>query len=52
MLKCTSIVDLSYGQFIYRWGDAPLRYISLSLFAENYTKLRLPNGIKYCHQGC
>ncbi|KAJ8299607.1 hypothetical protein KUTeg_023667 [Tegillarca granosa] len=27
-------VDKSYGQFIYRWGDAPLRYAILTMFAE------------------
>lgn len=47
-----NLVDLSYGQFIYRWGDAPLRYISLSLFAKNETKIPLPNKVKYCHRHC
>lgn len=46
------LVDFSYGQFIYRWGDAPLRYISLSLFADNHKKISLPKYIKYCHKDC
>lgn len=52
MFQFINLVDLSYGQFIYRWGDAPLRYISLSLYAENYTKISLPKQIKYCHKDC
>lgn len=52
MFQFINLIDLSYGQFIYRWGDAPLRYISLSLFAENYSKISLPKSVIYCHQGC
>lgn len=52
MLQFTYLVDLSYGQFIYRWGDAPLRYISLSLFANSTSKIAIPKNVKYCHQNC
>lgn len=52
ILQFTSLVDLSYGQFIYRWGDAPLRYISLSLYTKNNTIISLPKGVKYCHNKC
>lgn len=27
-------IDASHGQYKYRWGDAPLRYATLALFAE------------------
>lgn len=52
VLKFTNLVDLSYGQFIYRWGDAPLRYISLSLYASNKSLIPIPKTVKYCHRGC
>lgn len=52
MIKFTNLVDLSYGQFIYRWGDAPLRYISLSLYANNKSLIPIPKIIRYCHRGC
>lgn len=29
-----NFVDLSWGVFLHRWGDAPLRYIALALFAK------------------
>lgn len=52
MFQFSNIVDLSYGQFIYRWGDAPLRYISLSLFAKNSSKIEIPKEVYYCHHTC
>ena len=43
-------VDDSRGIFLYRWGDAPLRYITLALFA-NATEIlhRQTLGLIYCH---
>jgi mannosyltransferase len=29
-----AFVDASWGIYLYRWGDSPLRYIALALFAE------------------
>lgn len=46
------LIDLSYGQFLYRWGDAPLRYISLSLYAEQKSKISIPKNVIYCHNLC
>jgi hypothetical protein len=50
VLDFTKAVDESQGIFLYRWGDAPLRYITLALFTNatqvlHRTKLRL----RYCH---
>ena len=43
-------VDESQGIFLYRWGDAPLRYIELALFAKPEEVLhRLQLGLEYCH---
>lgn len=52
MLQFATLVDLSYGQFIYRWGDAPLRYISLSLYSNSKSKISIPRNVKYCHRYC
>lgn len=32
--KFINAVDRSHGQYKYRWGDAPLRYATLAIFAE------------------
>ncbi|CAF1073772.1 unnamed protein product [Adineta steineri] len=43
-------VDESRGIFLYRWGDAPLRYITLTLFANEKQILhREKLGLNYCH---
>lgn len=52
MIQFTSLIDFSYGQFIYRWGDAPLRFISLSLYTYKESKIPLPIHVKYCHVRC
>lgn len=52
MIQFVNLVDYSYGQFIYRWGDAPLRFISLSLYAKRNAKISIPKNIKYCHKDC
>lgn len=43
-------IDESRGIFLYRWCDAPLRYITLALFA-NATEIlhRQTFGLIYCH---
>ncbi len=50
VLDFTKAVDESQGIFLYRWGDAPLRYITLALFA-NATEIlhRSKLGLDYCH---
>jgi len=50
VLDFIQAVDESKGIFLYRWGDAPLRYITLALFA-NATQIlhRLKLGLDYCH---
>jgi hypothetical protein len=43
-------VDESRGIFLYRWGDAPLRYIMLALFTNASQVLhRGKLGLGYCH---
>ncbi|CAF3985538.1 unnamed protein product [Rotaria sp. Silwood2] len=43
-------VDESRGVFLYRWGDAPLRYITLALFVNSTQILhRKQLGLDYCH---
>ncbi|CAF3403610.1 unnamed protein product [Rotaria socialis] len=46
----TRLVDESMGVYLYRWGDAPLRFIILALFA-NATQIlhREKLGLAYCH---
>jgi hypothetical protein len=44
------VVDESQGIFLYRWGDAPLRYITLAIFANaNEILYREGLGLIYCH---
>ena len=44
-------VDRTNGIFKYRWGDAPLRYITLAMFAEAHEVLhRSHYNLSYCHQ--
>ena len=46
----TKAVDKSKGIFLYRWGDAPLRYVTLALFANTTQILhRAKLGLGYCH---
>ena len=50
VLNFVKAVDDSQGIYLYRWGDAPLRYITLALFSNaqqilHREKLRL----EYCH---
>jgi hypothetical protein len=50
ILDFTKAVDESKGIFLYRWGDAPLRYIMLALFANASQVLhRGKLGLGYCH---
>ena len=43
-------IDESRGIFLYRWGDAPLRYITLALFVNATQILHLDNlKLGYCH---
>ncbi len=43
-------IDESQGIFLYRWGDAPLRYITLALFTNTTQVLhRAKLGLGYCH---
>ncbi len=43
-------IDESKGIFLYRWGDAPLRYIMLALFAKPIQILhRRQLELGYCH---
>jgi hypothetical protein len=50
VLDFVRAIDESKGIFLYRWGDAPLRYITLALFA-NATQIlhRHKLGLAYCH---
>jgi hypothetical protein len=44
-------VDRTNGIFKYRWGDAPLRYITLAIFAETHEVLhRSQYNLSYCHK--
>ena len=46
----TKAVDESHGIFLYRWGDAPLRYVTLALFTNASQILhRVKLGLAYCH---
>ena len=46
----TKAIDESRGIFLYRWGDAPLRYVTLALFANASQVLhREKLGLAYCH---
>jgi hypothetical protein len=43
-------VDKSQGIFVYRWGDAPLRYVMLALFTNETEVLhRVKLNLGYCH---
>ena len=43
-------IDSTYGIFMYRWGDAVLRYLTLALFAERQEVLhRADYNLPYCH---
>jgi hypothetical protein len=44
-------IDSTNGIFYYRWGDAVLRYLTLSLFAEQHEVLhRSHYNLSYCHK--
>lgn len=48
--KWTEWVDASHGIYKYRWGDAILRYLTLSLFANSEQILhREDYNLSYCH---
>jgi hypothetical protein len=50
VLDFTRAIDESRGIFLYRWGDAPLRYVTLALFANATQVLhREAFGLAYCH---
>jgi hypothetical protein len=50
VLDFMKAIDESKGIFLYRWGDAPLRYITLALFANATQVLhREKLGLGYCH---
>jgi hypothetical protein len=50
VLDFIQVIDQSQGIFLYRWGDAPLRYIILALFAnETEILYRERLGLIYCH---
>lgn len=50
----TAAVCASGGIYDYRWGDAPLRYLTLALFSEPKQVLNRMRDYKfvYCHGGC
>lgn len=50
VLDFIDAVDRTHGIFLYRWGDAPLRYALLALFA-NATQIlhRVKLQLGYCH---
>lgn len=44
-------IDQSHGIFLYRWGDAILRYLTLAIFAEETQILhRTHYNLSYCHK--
>lgn len=46
----TEAIDQSWGIYKYRWGDAVLRYLTLSLFASDDQILhRTKYNLEYCH---
>ncbi len=50
VLDFINMIDESKGIFLYRWGDAPLRYLTAALFinaGEILHRTRL--GFHYCH---
>ena len=50
VLDFVKTIDESQGIFLYRWGDAPLRYVTLALFANASQVLhRTKLGLGYCH---
>jgi hypothetical protein len=49
----TKAVLRSGGVFKYRWGDAPLRFLTMALFATDEEVLhRRDLHIEYCHPRC
>jgi hypothetical protein len=47
--KFIRFIDLSWGQFLSRWGDAPIRYLALALFATTEQVVRRPEDWRYNH---
>ena len=46
----TKAIDESKGIFLYRWGDAPLRYATLALLVnESQILHRTKLGLNHCH---
>jgi mannosyltransferase len=50
----TDAVCESMGIWKYRWGDAPLRFLTLALFSKPEEIIERPRDGKmvYCHGGC
>lgn len=50
VVKFSEAIVNSYGIFRYRWGDAPLRYVTLALFSQPSQVLhRRDYNFLYCH---
>jgi hypothetical protein len=47
--KFVTFIDLSWGQFLWRWGDAPIRYLALTLFATPEQVVPRPQHWRYNH---
>jgi hypothetical protein len=47
--RFVKFIDLSWGQFLWRWGDAPIRYLALTLFASPEQVVPRPQEWRYNH---
>jgi hypothetical protein len=47
--RFVQFVDASWGIYTYRWGDAPLRYLALALFAAPNEVVDRPHQWQYIH---
>lgn len=46
----TNYIVKSAGVYKYRWGDAPIRYVTLSIFANDSQMMyKSDQNIAYCH---
>jgi hypothetical protein len=43
------MVDVSHGTYLHRWGDAPMRYLALALFATPQEVAMKPFSWEYVH---
>jgi hypothetical protein len=50
ILHFMAMVDISHGTYLYRWGDAPLYYVTLALFARPEEIVTMPESWQYRHQ--